>query len=48
VNKQKLHEAGLPVGSWLKDVKQYIWQAQPDEFRFRPHSMTGTIARSES
>ncbi|MFO0708119.1 MAG: hypothetical protein U0412_14835 [Nitrospira sp.] len=34
VNKQKLHEAGLPVGAWLKDVKQYIWQGHPDEFRF--------------
>jgi len=34
VNKQKLHDAALPVGSWLKDVKQYIWQGQPDEFRF--------------
>jgi len=34
VNKQKLHEAGLPVGSWLKDVKQYLWQGQPDTFRF--------------
>lgn len=34
VNKQKLHEAGLPVGSWLKDVKQYIWQGRPDTFRF--------------
>jgi ribonuclease Z len=34
VNKQKLHDAGLPVGSWLKDVKQYLWQGQPDDFRF--------------
>lgn len=34
VNKQKLHEAGLPVGAWLRDVKQYIWQGQPDQFRF--------------
>jgi ribonuclease Z len=34
VNKQKLHEANLPVGAWLKDVKQHIWQGQPDEFRF--------------
>lgn len=34
VNKQKLHDAGLPVGSWLKDVKQYVWQGKPDEFRF--------------
>jgi ribonuclease Z len=34
VNKQKLHDAGLPVGSWLKDVKQYLWQGKPDDFRF--------------
>lgn len=34
VNKQKLHEAGLPVGGWLKEVKQYIWQGRPDDFRF--------------
>jgi len=34
VNKRKLHEAGLPVGAWLKDVKQHIWQGLPDEFRF--------------
>lgn len=34
VNKQKLHGAGLPIGAWLKDVKQYIWQGQPDNFRF--------------
>jgi ribonuclease Z len=34
VNKQKLHEAGLPIGAWLKDVKQHIWQGQPDTFHF--------------
>jgi ribonuclease Z len=34
VNKQKLHEAGLPVGAWLKDVKQHIWQGRPDDYRF--------------
>ena len=34
VNKQKLHDAGLPVGTWLKDVKQHIWQGRPDDFRF--------------
>lgn len=34
VNKQKLHEAGLRVGAWLKDVKQHIWQGKPDNFRF--------------
>lgn len=34
VNKEKLHAAGLPVGSWLKDVKQYLWEGKPDDFRF--------------
>lgn len=34
VNKQKLHEAGLRIGAWLKDVKQHIWQGKPDDFRF--------------
>jgi ribonuclease Z len=35
VNKQKLREAGLPVGAWLRDVKQYVWQGRPDQFRFK-------------
>jgi len=34
VNRQKLRDAGLPVGSWLREVKQYIWQGRPDDFRF--------------
>jgi len=34
VNKQKLHEAGLPVGGWLKDVKQHLWARKSDDFRF--------------
>ena len=34
VNKQKLHDAGLPVGGWLKDVKQYLWEGKPEDFRF--------------
>lgn len=33
-NKEKLHAAGLPVGSWLKDVKQHLWEGKPDDFRF--------------
>jgi len=32
--RERLHAAGLPVGSWLKDVKQYLWQGKPDDFRF--------------
>ncbi|MGH7255741.1 MAG: ribonuclease Z, partial [Nitrospirales bacterium] len=34
IQKERLHEAGLPVGSWLKEVKHYIWQDYPDDFRF--------------
>ncbi|NGZ12025.1 MAG: ribonuclease Z [Nitrospira sp. LK70] len=34
VNRQKLHEAGLRVGAWLKDVKHHIWEGKPDDFRF--------------
>ncbi|HTL63045.1 MAG TPA: hypothetical protein VL261_15475 [Nitrospira sp.] len=34
INKQKLHDAGLPVGGWLKDVKQHLWAGQPSDFRF--------------
>jgi ribonuclease Z len=30
INKVRLHEAGLPVGSWLKEVKQRIWEGKPD------------------
>lgn len=34
INKERLHAAGLPVGSWLKQVKQHIWQGKPDDFSF--------------
>lgn len=34
IHKERLHRAELPVGSWLKEVKQYIWAGQPDSFRF--------------
>jgi len=34
INKERLHAAGLPVGSWLKDVKHHLWQGKPDHFRF--------------
>ncbi|MBD0316313.1 MAG: ribonuclease Z [Nitrospiraceae bacterium] len=34
VNKQKLHDAGLPVGAWLKDVKEHLWRGRTDDFRF--------------
>src|SRR5439155_1051290 len=34
INKERLHAAGLPVGSWLKEVKQHLWDGQPDHFRF--------------
>jgi ribonuclease Z len=34
VNKQKLHDAALPVGGWLRDVKRYLWEGKPEDFRF--------------
>lgn len=34
IYKERLHAAGLPVGSWLKDVKQYIREGRKDDFRF--------------
>jgi ribonuclease Z len=34
INRERLHAAGLPVGSWLKDLKRYIWEGRPDDFRF--------------
>jgi len=34
INKERLHAVGLPVGSWLKEVKQYLWEGRPDDFRF--------------
>ena len=34
INRERLHAAGLPVGSWLKEVKHYLWQHRPDDFRF--------------
>jgi len=34
VNRERLHEAGLPLGSWLKDLKHYLWEGRPDHFRF--------------
>jgi ribonuclease Z len=33
-NKERLHDAGLPVGHWLKEVKQYLRQGKRDDFRF--------------
>jgi len=38
VNKVRLHEAGLPVGSWLKEVKQAIWEGKSDS-----HTLDATL-----
>jgi ribonuclease Z len=34
INRERLHAAGLPVGSWLKEFKQHLWQGRPDDFEF--------------
>jgi ribonuclease Z len=38
INKERLRTAGLPVGSWLKEIKQHLWDGRPDDYRF-----TGTL-----
>ena len=30
INKQRLHDLGLPVGKWLRDLKEFIWQARDE------------------
>jgi ribonuclease Z len=34
INRERLHAAGLPVGSWLKDLKYHLWEGRPDDFEF--------------
>jgi ribonuclease Z len=34
INRERLHATGLPVGSWLKDVKRHLWEGRPDDFLF--------------
>ena len=34
INRERLHAAGLPVGSWLKDLKHHLWHGRPDDFEF--------------
>ena len=34
IHRERLHAAGLPVGSWLKEVKQHLWDGRPDDYRF--------------
>ncbi len=33
-NRERLHAASLPVGSWLREVKQHLWDGKPDDYRF--------------
>ena len=48
VNKQRLHEAGLRVGAWIKDVKQYICKASPTISVSPQHSTTSIGAKSRN
>lgn len=34
INKERLRASGLPVGSWLREVKQHLWEGRPDHHRF--------------
>ena len=33
VNKDQLAQMGLPIGSWLKEVKGALWEGKPGDFR---------------
>jgi ribonuclease Z len=32
VNKERLEQMGLPIGPWLKELKEALWRGEPDEF----------------
>ncbi len=42
INKDSLEKLGLPVGSWLSDLKNAIWEDLPDE---QPVRITDTILK---
>jgi ribonuclease Z len=48
VNKERLHEAGLPVGRWLKDVKEYLWQANRTSSGSTPPSIMSITRKNGS
>ena len=33
VNKERLAQMGLPIGSWLKEMKGALWKGKPGDFR---------------
>jgi len=35
INKDSLIKAGLPVGQWLREMKDFIWQGKPDSWPVR-------------
>ena len=35
INKDRLDSLGLPVGAWLRDLKDAIWAGRPDDFMVR-------------
>jgi ribonuclease Z len=48
INKERLTKFGLPVGSWLRDLKGYIWEEKPDNWQVKIHDQNNskkTVAR---
>lgn len=35
INKERLLAFGLPVGKWLRELKDYIWEGKPDSWLVR-------------
>jgi ribonuclease Z len=37
INKERLDRLGLPVGTWLRELKDAVWADKPDDFMVRTH-----------
>jgi ribonuclease Z len=35
INKERLIKCGLPVGPWLRELKQYLWEGKPDKVKVK-------------
>ncbi len=35
INKDRLNKLGLPVGPWLRELKNCLWEGKPDTFKVK-------------
>jgi ribonuclease Z len=48
INKDRLLQSGMPVGKWLRDLKDAIWEGRPDSLRIRVPDASGSTDTSRS